>query len=451
MKLTFLGAAQTVTGSKYLLETGDKTVLVDCGLFQGYKELRLLNWESFPFSPEKIDAVALTHAHLDHSGYLPILVREGFKGPIYSTAATKDLSEIILRDSGRIQEEDANYANRHGYSKHETALPLYTEEEALHVMKQFKIIQLDQHYPLGKMLELHANRAGHILGSSILTFQTPSTTIVFSGDLGRSHDLIMKPPAHIEFADYLVLESTYGDRLHSKTNPLDELGEVIRQTVKRGGTILIPSFAVGRTQTVLYLLHELKKANAIPNIPIYLDSPMAEDATEILLRHCSETHLSKELCAEFCKVAEYIQTREQSKKLDAEAFPKIIISASGMVEGGRILHHIKHYGPDSRNSIVFTGYQAPMTRGDKILRKEKEIKIHGTMVPIHAHIEKLDSLSSHSDYEDTLQWLTGFKHAPKKVFLTHGEEESSFALKQRIEQRFGWNVIIPKFEQEFRL
>lgn len=443
--LTFLGAAESVTGSKYLLETGEQKILVDCGLFQGLKELRLRNWEPFPIPPAEVNAVVLTHAHLDHSGYLPILVRQGFTGPIYATPATYDLCKILLRDAGRIQEEDAMRANKHNYSKHKPALPLYTEKEAIEALKQFKPVDLYTEYPLGKELTFYLNRAGHIIGSSIVTLKANGKTLVFSGDLGRQNDTIMKKPDTVPAADYLILESTYGNRLHSEENAMDELGKVIRETVAKGGVIVIPSFAVGRTQTVLYLLYQLKEANLIPSIPIFLDSPMAQDATDILLKYCSEHRIPLDICAKVGKVAQYVQSGEDSKRLNADPSPKIIISASGMAEGGRVLHHIKFYGPSDKNSIVFTGFQAPMTRGDLILKGAKKIKIFGEEVPIRFRAEALDSLSSHADYEDIIVWLKEFKTPPKKVFLTHGELEASESLRKIIVDRLGWDVVIPKY------
>lgn len=451
MKLKFLGATRTVTGSKYLLKTYDQTVLIDCGLFQGHKEGRLKNWEPFPESVEDIDVVVLTHAHIDHSGYLPLLVRQGFKGSILATAATRDLCEVLLRDSGRIHEEDARRANKYGYSKHTPALPLYTEEDAIIALKQFKTIGFGTDYPLGEELKLHLSRSGHILGSAFLTLRSETETLVFSGDLGRPDNPIMKKPATIQIADYLVLEATYGNRLHPDASDVEELGEIIRSTVKKGGTVLIPSFAVGRAQAILHLLYQLKSTNAIPDIPIYLDSPMAQNATEIMQKHTSEHSLSKELCAEVCGIAHYVQSPQESKALHSSPFPSVIISASGMVEGGRVLHHMKHYAPDHHNSIVFTGFQAGMTRGDRILRGAREVKIHGKMVPIRARVELLEGLSSHADHEEIFEWLKGFVEQPRKVFLTHGSPESCEALKRKIEERLGWNVAVPEYLEEVEL
>jgi metallo-beta-lactamase family protein len=430
MKIHFLGAAETVTGSKFLLERPGRKVLVDCGLFQGYKHLRLQNWAPFPIPPAAVDAVVLTHAHIDHSGYLPILVRDGFKGPIYATEATFDLCEILLRDSGRIHEEDARRANKYGYSKHHPALPLYTEEDAIGALKQFKTFGFGVELSLGEEFTVSASRAGHILGSAILTFRTPTNTVVFSGDLGRKRDPIMKKPATIQKADYLILESTYGNRLHSQESAEEELGGIIRDTARKGGTVLIPSFAVGRTQMLLYLLYKLKESGSIPDLPVYLDSPMAQDATNLMEKNSSEHILPKDLCRKVCSVAKYVQTPEESKSLFGNHFPSVIISASGMAEGGRVLHHIRHYGPNPHNAIVFAGFQAPMTRGDRMVSGAKEVKIHGKMVPIHARVEILESLSSHADYGEVLTWLKGFVDPPRKVFLVHGERDSLASLKE---------------------
>jgi len=445
MKLHFLGAAETVTGSKYLLETHERTLLIDCGLYQGYKELRERNWHHLPAFIQDIDAVLITHAHIDHTGYLPILVRDGFKGPIYATQATIDLCEILLRDSGRLQEEDARRANKYGYSKHKIALPLYTEEEAIAVMRQFKPIPFGQDIALGKELIVHASRAGHILGSAIFSVRAYHTTIVFTGDLGRESNPIMKSPAEIQKADFLVLDSTYGDRLHPQEDVLQEMASVINSTAKKGGTIVIPAFAVGRTQMILYYLQRLVDAKAIPQIPIYLDSPMAQDATGIMERHHAEHDLSDEMCERMCKLPNYVNSFQESLALHKDPMPKIILSASGMLEGGRVLNHIKYYGPDPSSCILFTSFQAPMTRGDKILRGAAEIKMFGEHFPIRARIKMLESLSAHADQQETLEWLSHLKKPPVKVFLTHGEPSSTAALKQAIEKRFEWAVEIPKY------
>lgn len=446
MKLTFLGATFTVTGSKYLLEIAEKKYLIDCGLFQGHKQLRLLNREPFPVNPSTIEAVILTHAHLDHSGYIPLLIKQGFKGKIYASHATRDLCEILLLDAGRIQEEDAIRANRYGYSKHHPALPLYTESDAKKSLKYFHSVDFDKIYHLQNDLTFSLSHSGHILGSSFITLKSNDTTLVFSGDIGRPQDPVMIQPNQVKFADYLTLESTYGNRRHPNIDVLTQLEEIINSTFAKGGTIVIPAFAVGRTQILLYYIYKLKQEKRLSqHIPIYLDSPMAQDVTRLWNHYSGEHRLSKDECSKVCSVAEYVQSQEDSKRLNSSSFPSIIISASGMAEGGRILHHLVHYAPKEENTILFTGFQAGGTRGDRILKGEKEVKIHGHMIPIRARIENLETLSSHADYEEILQWLKGFKSSPKQVFITHGEPEASESLKFKIEEALGWNVFVPHY------
>jgi len=452
MKLSFLGATETVTGSKYLLETGDKKYLIDCGLFQGKKELRLRNWEPFPVDPKTIEAVILTHAHLDHTGYLPLLVKQGFKGKIYATEATRDLAEILLLDSGRIQEEDARQANKHGYSKHKPALALYTENDAKHAMKYFHTVDFGVVHRLPGNVTFSFAHSGHILGSALVTIKDHERTVVFSGDLGRPLDPVLIHPEHIESADYLVLESTYGNRLHPKRDVLTQLEEIIKSTFARGGTVVIPAFAVGRTQILLYYIYRLEQENRLPaHTPIYLDSPMAQNATALWNKYVGEHRLPKAECERVCSVAEYVRTPEESKRLDRSSVPSIIISASGMAEGGRVLYHLAHFAPKEESTILFTGYQATGTRGADMLRGAREIKIHGQMIPVRARVENLDTLSSHADYEETIAWLKNFKKAPKKVFLTHGEQDSATALKAKIEANLGWNVVVPRYLESFDL
>ncbi len=451
MKLTFLGATKTVTGSKYLLEWNEKKILIDCGMFQGLKELRLRNWEKLPIDPKTIDAVFLTHAHIDHSGWLPVLIQQGFHGPVYSTYATKDLCSILLPDSGHIHEEDARRANRYGYTKHRPALPLYTEEDGERAIKQFKAVDFGQNYSLFDDGDFSFHRAGHILGASIVQFNLDGKRLVFSGDLGRLNDPVMKPPVSIERADYLVVESTYGNRLHEQNDPLQRLGELIRKTVKRGGTVLIPSFAVGRAQLILYFLHQLKIKGELPEIPIFLDSPMAIDATDLFCKYNNEHQLSPTECRETCHTASYINTPEQSKMIDRHGVPRVIISASGMATGGRILHHIKAFGSDHRNTIIFAGYQAVGTRGDRLVKGEKKIKLLGAMIDINAEVEQLHNLSAHADSEEILTWLESIKKAPQKVFVTHGEAEAAEAMKEKISEKFGWSVEVPEYMDSFEL
>ncbi len=447
MKLKFLGATDTVTGSKYLIETDNHKTLIDCGLFQGLKELRLRNWAKLPINPQEIGNVLLTHAHIDHSGYLPLLVKNGFEGNIYSTHPTRDLCALLLPDSGYLQEEDARRANKYGYSKHKPALPLYTQMDGERALDYFKTVDFNQENKLYDDLSCTFHKAGHILGSAMIMIKHKNASILFSGDLGRLNDPVMKPPAKIESADYLVVESTYGDRLHEDIDPVDKLEEVINRTIQRGGTVLIPSFAVGRAQSILYYIHELKETNRIPDIPVYLDSPMAIDATEILRHHHDEHKLSKELCNKVCRTATYVRTPEESKALGHSNMPSVIISASGMATGGRILHHLKHFAPDRKNTVLFVGYQATGTRGDRIIKGEKEVKMLGQMVKINAEVDVVTNTSAHADYSEILVLLENLSKAPKKVFITHGEPDAAQSMKEKIEEKFGWNCVVPEYLQ----
>ncbi|MBL6933295.1 MAG: MBL fold metallo-hydrolase [Rhodospirillales bacterium] len=453
MKLTFLGATKTVTGSKYLLENAGAKILVDCGLFQGLKELRLRNWQKLPVDPASIDGVVLTHAHIDHSGYIPLLVKHGFKGKIYCSGATFDLCTILLPDSGYLQEADAERANRYDYSKHKPALPLYTKKDAEKSLKQFEVVNFGKPQNLKGGLTITLSRSGHILGSSFIKISDGQTSVLFSGDLGRPDDPVMNTPARMEGADFLVLESTYGDRLHAAERPLDKIGKIIRDTAARGGTVIIPAFAVGRTQSILYFINELKKARAIPPaLPVFLDSPMAIDATHLLNRHKNDHRLSKKLCADVCRVAQYVHTAEDSKALDhVNGMPAVIISASGMATGGRVVHHLKHFIGDVRNTILFTGYQAAGTRGARLVQGEDQIRIHGQMWPVRAQVEELHNTSAHADYREILDWLGQFKNAPRKIFITHGEAEAASSLKRKIEDGLNWNAVVPDYLQQVEL
>jgi len=447
MKLTFLGATKTVTGSKFLLTCGTRKILIDCGLFQGLKELRLRNWTKFPIEPHLIDTVILTHAHIDHSGYLPVLVKNGFAGKVYCSDATKELCEILLPDSGYLQEEEAKFANKYGYSKHKPAIPLYTRAEAEKSLEQFRALGFRKSYKLGEDTHLSLIPAGHILGASFIQFKYYETKILFSGDLGRPHDPIMQTPSVIQAADYLVLESTYGNRLHQKVNPMDELAEIINRTIKREGTIVVPAFAVGRAQHLLYLLYLLKKENRIPSVPIYLDSPMAKSATEIFRKYADLHRLDAELSKKVTEVAIMVNTKEDSQALDEITTPKIIISASGMLEGGRVLHHIKQFAPDPKNTIIFAGFQAAGTRGYDMINGKKTIKAFGEPVEINAEIKVLNNMSAHADYDEILDWLAHFNHYPRKVFITHGEPDAALSLKEKIESKYGWSCVIPEYMQ----
>jgi len=444
MQLTFLGAARTVTGSRYLVEAEGRRLLVDCGLFQGHKELRLRNWAPFPVAPETIDAVVLTHAHLDHSGYLPLLARQGFGGPIYCTRPTRDLCALLLPDSGHIQEEDAQRANRHRYSKHDPALPLYTEKDARAVLEQLRVVPFGQDVSLGAGIHCRFERAGHILGAAWAMLTAERRTVLFSGDIGRPNDPVMKAPVPPAAADYLIVESTYGDRLHDPDDPLDQLERVVRRTVRRGGSVIIPAFAVGRAQSMLYYLHTLRESGRLPHVPVYLDSPMAIEATDILERYPNEHRLDRATCAAVTRSARYIRDADASRALDQGDGPKIIIAASGMATGGRVLHHLEHFAPDQRNTILFTGFQAGGTRGDRMLRGEEAVKIHGKMVPIRAEVASLDSLSAHADYEEILDWLGHLGKPPIATFVTHGEADAAESLARLISERLGWPCQVPE-------
>ena len=447
MKLTFLGATETVTGSKYLLEDNNKKILIDCGLYQGLKDLRLRNWDNFPVNPASIDAVILTHAHIDHSGYLPLLVRNGFKGEVYCSLATADLCKILLPDSAYLHEEDAKRANRYNYSRHKPALPLYTQEDAKNALEKIKPVSFGDEHRLIDFLSFKLTHAGHILGASCVHISDGQTNIVFSGDLGRPNDPVIKAPAQIQKADYLILESTYGDRLHEISNPIDQLENIINKTSGRGGTIIIPAFAVGRAQSMMYYIHELKKAGRIPDIPVYLDSPMAISTTKLLQKHNAEHRLSKEQCADVCNSVIYTNTVEQSKAIysNNNSMPKIIISASGMATGGRVLHHLKEFISDPRNFVLLAGFQAAGTRGARLAHGETEIKIHGEFFHVRAEIDILNNISAHADYQEILNWLGNFQEPPRKTFLTHGEPEAASSFQIKIRDKLNWNVEIPKY------
>lgn len=450
MQINFLGGVETVTGSKYLLTFEDKKILVDCGLFQGLKELRLRNWNKLPVDPKTLDAILLTHAHIDHSGYLPLIVKNGFEGNIFCTEGTKDLCTILLPDSAHLQEEEAAYANKHGYSKHKPSLPLYTIADAEDALAHFKAFSFHTVTELFPGFQVEFLRAGHIIGSSLIRIHYHNTSILFTGDLGRLNDPVMQPPTVVSETDYLIIESTYGNRLHAPGHPKDYLKEIINKTIRRGGTIIIPSFAVGRAQVLLHYIYLLKKEKAIPDIPVFLDSPMAVNSTHILLKHREDLRLSDVEYQELNKVATYVRTPDESKELDANitnAMPKIIISASGMATGGRILHHLEAYAPNARNTIVFTGYQAIGTRGSRLINGEQEIKLHGKIIPVKANVEVLSNTSAHADYSEILTWLKNLKKPPKKVFITHGEYEAATSLKQKIESTFGWTCAVPHYQQ----
>lgn len=444
MRLQFLGAAGTVTGSKYLLTRGNESLMVDCGLFQGFKPLRLRNWAEPSFDPSTVGAVVLTHAHVDHSGYLPLLVKKGFRGRIYASEATAELCRILLPDSARLAEEDAERANRRGYSKHKPALPLYTERDAEAALRHFVTVDFDAPFMPVESLKVRMKPAGHILGAATLGISDGRTEIVFSGDLGRPNDPIMYPPEPVEHADYLVLESTYGDREHEKQDPAQQLAEIVRRTIGRGGALIIPAFAVGRTQEILYAIAKLKAEGKIPAaLPVYLNSPMAQDTTNIYQRHHREHRLSNQECEAMHRVAKFVTSIEESKALNLNGDPKIIIAGSGMATGGRVIHHIAAYAPKEKNTICFVGFQAGGTRGAAMLAGAKEVKIHGEYIPVNAEVVEIGNMSAHADASELLDWLKGFRKAPKRTYITHGEPMAADALRLKIQDKLGWETHVP--------
>lgn len=451
MEISFLGATGTVTGSKYLVSSGSTRILVDCGLFQGLKQLRLRNWDRLPVDLSTLSAVVLTHAHIDHSGYLPLLVKQGFKGPVYCSHATRDLCSILLPDSGHLQEEEAEYANRHAYSKHHPALPLYTEEDAGRALQHMVPLDFQHDFVIGGEVTLRLFPSGHIPGASCVSLRDSHTQLVFSGDLGRPDDPIMYPPTPLQGADYLVLESTYGNRRHATLDAQRTLGEIINRTAQRGGVVVIPSFAIGRTQMLLYYIHLLKEEGTIPDVPVFLNSPMAVDATEIFYRHHLEHRLSPEQCVAVSRVAKIVRTAEDSKRLNQRKGPMVIIAGSGMATGGRVVHHLKAFAPDPRNTILFVGFQAEGTRGAAMLNGADSIKIHGEYVPVRAQVESIDNLSAHADFAQILEWLAKMQQAPRQVFITHGETAAAAAMAQHVEEALHWPARVPEYMETVQL
>ncbi|HSB95724.1 MAG TPA: MBL fold metallo-hydrolase, partial [Spongiibacteraceae bacterium] len=408
------------------------------------------NWTPLPFPAADIDAVVLTHAHLDHSGYLPRLIREGFGGPVYCTAATRELADILLPDSGHLQEEDARRANRYGYTRHRPAEPLYTAVEAEKSLMRFEVQRLHAAFAIGDA-RVRLTPTGHILGAASVHIEYKGRTIVFSGDVGRPNDLIMKAPEPIAHADYLVIESTYGDRLHPAGDVRERLAEIVKKTAARGGLVMLPAFAVGRAQDLLYLLVQLRNEEKIPALPIYLDSPMAIDVTDLYSRFCGEHRLSRQDCAMLFKSVNYVREQSESRKLSASTTPKIIVAGAGMLTGGRILHHLRAFGGDHRNSIVIAGYQAPGTRGAALLGGADRLRIFGEDVRLRCVVENIEELSAHADYEEIAAWLTHLENAPTRVFVTHGEPVAADHLRQVLERRFGWDAVVPEIGEEFPL
>lgn len=443
MNIQFLGAAGTVTGSKYLVTFAGRSIMIDCGLFQGLKDLRLRNWQPFPIEPSRIEAVLLTHAHLDHSGYLPLLVKNGFRGPIYATSATRDLSRILLMDAAYLQEEEAKFANHQGYSKHHPAKPLYERADAERAMNQFTAADPGRHLECGPF-RFEFFPGGHLLGASGIRLEARDRSVIFSGDLGRRNDPVMPAATVPAGADALVIESTYGDRRHEIADAEQELRKIVCETVGRGGTVLIPSFAVGRAQLLLYHLSRLKKAGEIPDVPLYLNSPMANSVNGVFRRYAYEHRLGQDGVAEIFQATRVVTTAEESRALNDDPKPKIILAASGMATGGRVLHHLKRLLPDSRNAIVFAGFQAAGTRGEALIHGKREIKIHGEMWAVRAQINNLESLSAHADSSELLAWAAKLAPRPTKIFVTHGEPAASEALASTLRSQLNGLVVVPK-------
>lgn len=459
--LTFLGATGTVTGSKYLLEAGGERLMIDCGLFQGEKELRLRNWNPLPIPPASINWLVLTHAHLDHVGYVPRLVKDGYRGQILANTATVELARLTLPDSGHLQEEDAAYANKKGFSKHKPALPLYTYDEAVASLQSFRAIDDSKPLELSPRFTLRFFGAGHILGARSIEVTIRENgaqrTVLFSGDLGRYHQLIVREPAVPEGTDYVLCESTYGDRLHPTDDYRARLAKIVQTTVARGGTVVIPAFAIGRTQELLYLFRELIEQGLMPSVPIHVNSPMAIDVTDIYRRHSEDENVeTAALEAHGGKPfsppnVHFDRSVEESKALNDSHDPCVIISASGMATGGRILHHLAQCLPDHRNTVLFVGYQGAGTRGQIIQSGADSVKIYGVMVPIRAEIRTIENLSGHADYGELLKWLGRLPAAPQQTFLTHGEPHAANALKEKIVSQLRWKARVPSYLEEVSL
>jgi len=444
-----MGAARTVTGSKYLLEHGGKRVLVDCGLFQGLKELRLRNWAEFAIPPREIDAVVLTHAHLDHVGFLPRLRTDGYKGRVFCTAGTMDLCRLVLPDSGRIQEEDARQANKHGYTRHQPALPLYAETDALAALTQLQPIGYQRAIEIVPGISIEFLPAGHLLGSAFVVVRLQSgPTILFGGDLGRYSRPVLPDPTNAVQADVVLVESTYGDRDHVADDNGEQLAQVIRSTVERGGKLIIPAFAIGRVEELLYWMRRLEQERRIPILPVYVDSPMANDALKFYAARISE--LDEDMRPTEKKVSAFATTRfqtvaspQQSKELTASRKPSVVISSSGMATGGRVLHHMAAALPDERNTVLFVGFQADGTRGRQLVDGAREVRIHGQSIAVNARIAKIDSMSAHADRGEIIRWLSTLPSQPARLCLVHGEPAPMDALKTLVQERLGWTAETP--------
>ena len=449
--LTFLGAARTVTGSKHLLDVDGQRILFDCGLFQGLKELRLRNWSPLPIAAETINAVVLTHAHIDHSGWLPRLVSQGFKGPVHCTGGTFDLCRLVLPDAAHLQEEDAKFANMRGFSKHQPALPLYTEEDAAEALSRFKVADYGKKIEVVKGIEIEFINAGHLLGSSYVLVTRSDKTggrILFGGDLGRYTRPILPDPSPGVAADVLLVESTYGDRIHPAEDNGETLARIIKETFARRGKVIVPAFAIGRVEELLYWLFRLEDEGRLEKVPIYVDSPMAIKG--IAFYDARTDELDKEIVSMRRKLPRFtsINSALESKALVERDTPAVIIASSGMATGGRVVHHLFAGLPDPRNTVLFVGFQAAGTRGRQLVDGAQYVKMFGQQVPVHARIEKIDGMSSHADAGEIVRWLRTFPRAPKATYLVHGETVAQDALKSRITRELGWNVEIPSHGQK---
>jgi metallo-beta-lactamase family protein len=444
MHITFWGATETVTGSRFVVETGSTRVLVDCGMFQGLKRLREMNRDPVPVDPASLDAVVLTHAHIDHSGYLPALVRDGFRGRIRCTSATAALARILLLDAAHLQEEDARFANKRRSSRHQLALPLFTGADAERALERLRAHDVGSPFEPAPGIEAQFSPAGHILGAASVRLSDGTRSVLFSGDLGRGDDPIMYPPAPPLAADHIVVESTYGNRSHPDEEPADVLADIVTSTARRGGIVLIPVFAVGRAQMVLHLLARLRRDGRIPHVPTFLNSPMAVNATELFIDSPAEHRLKEREVIELCDGVEFVRSVEDSKQLTARRGPMVVLSASGMLTGGRVLHHLFQVAPDHRNTIVIAGFQAAGTRGEALLHGASTLRIYGEDVPVHARVVHIDSLSAHADADELIAWLASAPAPPSAVSVVHGEASAADTLRRRIRHELGWPAAVPR-------
>lgn len=444
MKVHFLGAAGTVTGSKYLIETDEHKILIDCGLFQGLKELRELNWNRPPVDVSSIDLVLLTHGHMDHTGYLPCLLKMGFKGTILGTSPTLDIAGIILRDSGKIQEEEAKRANQEGYSKHKPAQPLYTVKDAEQTITYFRSIEEGEWEPLFENIRARFQYNGHIIGATFIELEIDGQRLVFSGDIGREHDLLMRPPKRPDRADHLFIESTYGDRIHPKEGLEAKLHDIILDTVEKGGTLIIPSFAVERTQTLMYLLWQLREKGSIPDIPMIMDSPMGTNVLNVFHQNEKWHKLPIVDCTKMCHTFRVIKSFKETWEVIDSKGPKIVVAGSGMMSGGRVLTYLQQYLSRPETTVLLAGYQAEGTRGRKLLEGAETLKIYGKHYPVKAEVTNLEVLSAHADQTELLDWMSELNEAPKNIFIVHGEERSATAFAAKVKERFGWESEIPE-------